>query len=365
MNYDLRPSYSVPMSDDPLITSLQTAPKVEEPKLDGALSRPENQNWWLLGHSIFVIALLTLVVIPFSIPGLARRVETRFGVGPIDVVFGLVILVVLFDLFAAYQQFLIRRLRRQLAEKQGHSDLLRNLAMMDSLTGLYNRRFAEQRLAAEVSRSERKGHPLTVLTLDLNNFKEINDTHGHAAGDQVLQEFAVQLNRVIRGSDLAVRLGGDEFLVLLPECTVEQLELVVGRLGVLEVDWQGQKIPVTFSAGWNQYQPGERPEEMLARADEILYTRKRASKNVQATSNASNKKDKVTLEQDLHAEAKQLPLHVLVDLTCPHCQKKNAFAVIQDAGPSQALHEKVLCAYCKKAWEPVIPGPIMAGPFPK
>jgi len=363
MNQDLRPSYSVPMSDNPLITSRQAAP-AEEPKLGRALPQPESQNWWLLGHSIFVIALLTLVVIPFSIPGLPQRLDTHFGIGPIDVVFGLVILVVVFDLFAAYQQFLIRRLRRQLAEKQGHSDLLRNLAMMDSLTGLYNRRFAEQRLAAEVSRSERKGHPLTVLTLDLNNFKEINDTYGHAAGDQVLQEFAVQLNKVIRGSDLAVRLGGDEFLVVLPECTVEQLELVVGRLGVLEVDWQGQKIPVTFSAGWKQYQPGERPEEMLARADEILYTRKRAGKKVQATSNA-NHKDEVTLEQDLHAEAKQLPLHVLVDLTCPHCQKKNAFAVIQDAGPSQALHGKVSCAYCKKAWEPVIPGPIMAGPFPK
>ena len=352
------------MSDDPLITSLQATPRVEEQKLERAIPQPENQNWWLLGHSIFVIALLTLVIIPFSIPGLARRVETQFGIGPIDVVFGLVILVVLFDLFAAYQQFLIRRLRRQLAEKQGHSDLLRNLAMMDPLTGLYNRRFAEERLAAEVSRSERKGHPLTVLTLDLNNFKEINDTYGHAAGDQVLQEFAVQLNKVIRGSDLAVRLGGDEFLVLLPECTVEQLELVVGRLGVLEVDWQGQKIPVTFSAGWKQYQAGESPEEMLARADEILYTRKRAGKKVQATSNA-NSKDKSALGQDLHAEAKQLPLHVLVDLTCPHCQKKNAFAVIQDAGPSQALQEKVSCAYCKKAWKPVIPGPIMAGPFPK
>lgn len=344
----------------PLIPSVATSPKAEEPKLDRALSQAEKQNWWLLGHSIFVIALLTLVVIPFSIPSFARKVETELQVKATDVVLGLVILVVLFDLFAAYQQFLIRRLRRQLAEKHWHSDLLRNLAMLDPLTGLYNRRFAEQRLAAEVSRSERKGHPLTVLTLDLNNFKGINDTFGHAAGDLVLQEFAALLNKVIRGSDMAVRLGGDEFLVLLPECTMEQLELVIGRLGVLEVDWQGQKIPVTFSAGWRQYQPGERPDEMLARADEILYTRKRASKRVQATSN-----DKAPLEQDLHSEAKQLPLHALVDLACPHCQRTNAFAVIHNAGPSQARHETVLCAHCKKSWEPSIPGPIMAGPFPK
>jgi len=347
---------------DPSIPSSPAPPKAAEPKLDHELTQSESHNWWLLGHSIFVIALLTFVVIPFSFPAFAKRAEVELGIKPTDVVLGLVILVVLFDLFAAYQQFLIKRLRRQLAEKQGHSDLLRNLAMIDPLTGLYNRRFAEQRLAAEVSRSERKGHPLTVLSLDLNNFKEINDRYGHAAGDQVLQEFAVRLNKVIRGSDLAVRLGGDEFLVLLPECTVEQLEFVVGRLGVLEVEWNGEKIPVTFSAGWKQYQPGERPEEMLARADEILYTRKRASKKVQV---ASIDDEKVSLHQDLHVEAKQLPLHVLVDLTCPHCQKKNSFAVVQDSGSNQAVNEEVLCAHCKKTWEPVVPGPIMAGPFPK
>jgi two-component system cell cycle response regulator len=104
--------------------------------------------------------------------------------------------------------------------------------------------------------------------------------HGHPAGDQVLQEFAAHLNRVIRGSDLAVRLGGDEFLVLLPECTLEQLELVLQRLGSLQVDWQGHKIHVTFSAGWRQYAMGDRPEELLAQADRALYARKRASKEV-------------------------------------------------------------------------------------
>jgi two-component system cell cycle response regulator len=173
---------------------------------------------------------------------------------------------------------LIKRLRRQLLEKQDHSYILRNLAMIDPLTGLYNRRFAEQRLAAEVARSERRGHPLTVLTLDLNNFKEINDTYGHPAGDQVLQEFGSRLNKVIRGADLAVRLGGDEFLVVLPECTLEQLKLVLQRLSSFELDWQGHKIPVTFSAGWKDYEMGDRPEEMLARADEALYTSKRATK---------------------------------------------------------------------------------------
>lgn len=335
-------------------------PKTEEQKALRELRQPEKQNWWLWGHSIFLIALLVFVVIPFAFPGLREKAENLFGFNRTDVVLCFVALLALLDLYALYQQFLIKRLRRQLAEKQGHSDLLRNLAMIDPLTGLYNRRFAEQRLAAEVARSERKGHPLTVLTLDLNNFKEINDKYGHLAGDQVLHEFGVRLNKVIRGSDLAVRLGGDEFLVLLPECTVEQLQLVVGRLGVLEVDWHSERIPVTFSAGWKQYELGERPEEMMARADEILYARKRASKKVYAPS-----KDQLALEQDLQVKAKQMPLHVLVDLTCPHCQKMNSFAVIQDAESNQAFRREVFCAHCKKVWEPVTPGPVMAGPFPK
>jgi two-component system cell cycle response regulator len=246
---------------------------------------------------------------------------------------------------------LIKRLRRQLAEKQGHSDLLRNMAMVDPLTGLYNRRFAEHRLAAEVARSERKGHPLTLLTLDLNNFKQINDTHGHPAGDYVLQEFAARLNSVIRGADLAVRLGGDEFLVLLPECTLEQLQLVLGRLGSLEVDWQGQRIPVTFSAGWKQYELGDRPEEMLARADQDLYERKRASKN------SGPAKD--------HVGTTPTPLHVLVDVTCPHCRKKNSVAVDAHSEMGVNGRQEVQCAHCRKEWEPALSGTIMAGPFPK
>jgi len=240
--------------------------------------RIDRRDWWVRGYSIFVILLLTCAVISLTLPALLAGAETVFNIKYTEAVFGLITLIVLFNIYTIYQDVLIKRLRRQLLEKQDHSYILRNLAMVDPLTGLYNRRFAEQRLAAEVSRSERRGHPLTVMTMDLNDFKHINDTYGHPAGDQVLQEFASHLNKVIRGSDLAVRLGGDEFLVLLPECSAEQLRLVLERLGSLAVDWHGQKIPVSFSAGWKDYKTGDRPEELLAGADQALYTSKRAHK---------------------------------------------------------------------------------------
>src|SRR5467141_3647137 len=227
--------------------TLPTSVEASDQVVTQELRRIERRDWWAWGSSILVMLLLTFAVISFSLPALHQGLKTFFNIKVSDALFGLIVLVVVFNVYTIYQQVLIKRLRLQLAEKHGHSEILRNLAMVDPLTGLYNRRFAMQRLASEVARSERRGHPLTVLTLDLNDFKQINDMHGHPAGDQVLQEFATHLNRVIRGSDLAVRLGGDEFLVLLPECTLEQMHLVLGRLGTLEVDWQGLKLPVTFS----------------------------------------------------------------------------------------------------------------------
>ena len=266
------------MNDTTQVRHLPPPAEIGAKELAEERRRIDRRDWWVRGYSIFVILLLTFAVISLTLPALLADAETFFKIKLTEAVFGLITLVVLFNIYTIYQEILIKRLRRQLLERQDHSYILRNLAMIDPLTGLYNRRFAEQRLASEVARSERRGHPLTVLTLDLNNFKEINDTYGHPAGDLVLQEFASRLNKVIRGSDLAVRLGGDEFLVVLPECTLDQLKLVMERLSSFELDWQGQKIPVTFSAGWKDYEMGDRPEEMLARADQALYTSKRGAK---------------------------------------------------------------------------------------
>src|SRR6266851_2371437 len=346
---------------DPQHRSVPASVGASDEELTQQLRKIEQRDWWFWGYSILVMLLLTFAVISFSLPALHEDLKTFIPLKVGDAVFGLIALVLVFNVYTIYQQILIKRLRRQLAEKQGHSEILRNLAMVDPLTGLYNRRFAEQRLAAEVARSERKGHPLTILTLDLNSFKQINDTYGHPAGDQVLQEFAAHLNKVIRGADLAVRLGGDEFLVLLPECTMPQLQLVLGRLGSLEVDWHGQTIPVTFSAGWKQYEMGERPEEMLARADELLYARKRAGKIPEPLADGRQQAP----DQRTQTETQPASLNVLVDLTCPHCHKKNSVALDTHSGTSNAAAREVKCAHCKQPWKPMLSGPIMAGPFPK
>ncbi len=260
-----------------------TQSRIQE--IQASLQKLERRDWWLWSLAIVVMLMLTLAVVSLTFPGLLKVEDPLFQFSLNQAVRGLVGLVLLFNTYTIYQQVLIKRLRRQLSEQleamgrlQTRAEEFHKQATVDALTGLYNRRFGEQRLAAEAARSQRHGHPLTVVALDLNNFKEINDRYGHLAGDQVLKEFAARLNGAIRVSDLAVRMGGDEFLVLLPECPPDQVQAMLARLTPLEVEYHGQRIPVSCSAGWVGYQRGETPEQFLERADQTLYADKRARK---------------------------------------------------------------------------------------
>jgi diguanylate cyclase (GGDEF)-like protein len=152
------------------------------------------------------------------------------------------------------------------------------IAALDGLTGLYNRQCGEQRLVEEMSRSQRHGSPLTIILVDLNGLKRINDTLGHAAGDLALRYFAERLQKAVRGSDVPIRLGGDEFLILLPECKLSEVHLVLNRLDGLTVEFEEHTIPLEFAAGWTNYIAGEAPQVMMRRADELLYANKRGAK---------------------------------------------------------------------------------------
>ncbi len=249
-----------------------------------SLQRLEQREWWLWVSAVIVMLALTVAVVSFTVPMLLHD-ELSYQFQLSQAVRGLVGLVLLFSTYGIYQQLLIHRLRRQLtsqiamtASLHSRAEEFYRLATRDALTGLYNRRFVQQRLAEEVSRSERHGRPLAVLLLDLNDFKHINDRYGHPAGDLVLKKFAGLLAGGFRTSDIPARVGGDEFLVLLPECPLEQVPNLLRRLHALEVDYSGRKIPVTFAAGWAGFQKGERADQLLERADQALYEDKRAAK---------------------------------------------------------------------------------------
>jgi diguanylate cyclase (GGDEF)-like protein len=263
------------MSDlkiDPVPPSLDPGEK----ELAEELSLLQKRDSWVGRYSIIVSLLLVGAIVALVVLALRQGAEPFYKVRLIEAIFGLIALIVLFNVYTIRQEILIKQLRIQLTEKQGQFYNLRNLSMIDPLTGLYNRRFAEQRLAAEVSRSERMGHPLALVMLDLNHFKQLNEASTRETGDQALKAFATRLSRVIRGSDLAVRLDADKFMILLPECAADQLQRVLGRLSPFELDWNGQKIPVTFTAAWKQYELGESAEEFLARVDQGLVGAKKA-----------------------------------------------------------------------------------------
>jgi diguanylate cyclase (GGDEF)-like protein len=242
------------------------------------LRKLQRREWWTWGSSLFVILLLTGGVASLSVPAIVEERNTVYGSGVMQAIAGLVFLIILFGGYLTYEKVLINRLRLELAEKQSHSVLWRDLALVDPLTSLYNRRYAERRLKEEISRAERRGYALTLVLFDLNDFKLINDQYGHPVGDLVLKEFAERLGKAVRVADLAARLGGDEFMLLLTECDSSQVPVMLRRLESIRVEVEREQIPVRFSVGWKEYEPGEGAQDMFSAADKALYMDKQAKK---------------------------------------------------------------------------------------
>lgn len=243
------------------------------------LRKLQKREWWTWGTSLGVMLLLTAAVASLSFPTiLSHDAGPSYGSGAMQSVAGLVGLILLFGCYLTYEKVLINRLRLELAERQVHSTLWRNLALVDPLTGLYNRRFAERRLRAEMARSERRRYPLTLALFDVDSFKAINDQFGHAMGDLVLKEFGGRLSKAVREADLAARLGGDEFMLLLTECDSSQMPRVLKRLEAIEVRSNNQRIQVQFSVGFREYMLGQQPSELIEEADKALYANKQERK---------------------------------------------------------------------------------------
>jgi diguanylate cyclase (GGDEF)-like protein len=254
------------------------------------LRQLDRRDWWLWWTAFSVMVGLLAVVVILTLVAALRVAEPAMLADLKDDIRGLTALVILFNLYALHQQLFIKRLRVQMLDQveslivmHGYAEKQRQEAVLDPLTGIYNRRLLDDRLSGEMARSERHNCPLTVVAFDLDGFKPINDQYGHAAGDLVLKSFADRLKRITRGSDVAARTGGDEFLLILPDCRPNQVERVLDRLKGVRVPVGNNDLSFGFSVGCAEYQPGEAIRDLLERADQELYRDKRARRAQRAS----------------------------------------------------------------------------------
>jgi diguanylate cyclase (GGDEF)-like protein len=162
-------------------------------------------------------------------------------------------------------------------------------ALQDPLTGLYNRRHLDERLAAELAGAQRHGRPLSILMIDIDHFKEVNDAHGHLAGDEALKMVAFILRAAVRKEDVLARYGGEEFVVVARETQLEGAHALAERIRRAversHCDWQGIElgvtvsIGVTVSVGLTEFVAGRSDREVLETADRALYLAKEGGRN--------------------------------------------------------------------------------------
>jgi two-component system cell cycle response regulator len=187
---------------------------------------------------------------------------------------------------------LLARVRSQV-RKRRYTERLRDnvqmsieMAITDALTGLFNRRYMESHLATLVEQAASRGKPLTVMVVDIDYFKAINDSHGHDAGDDVLRDFALRIKRSIRGIDLACRYGGEEFVLVMPETDMAVAAMVAERLRrriaaePFAIQQGSRVVPVTISIGIAALRDkDDTAASVLKRADQALYRAKRDGRN--------------------------------------------------------------------------------------
>jgi len=224
------------------------------------------------------VAILIIVVYAMRVMGNLLQAGGEFSFLRFSPVHSVSILVLMFLSMSWNFGFLlmaIDRLRNEVAD----------LALLDDLTGVGNRRHLLQRLTEECARSERSGEAFALLVIDLDGFKAINDTHGHAAGDACLQHFTLMAQTRLRPGDMLARTGGDEFCIVLPASTLREGAMIARRiLDVCREDAEacvGNDIPISLSIGVAQWsrEMGAFPDRVIAAADHALYAAKKDGRN--------------------------------------------------------------------------------------
>jgi diguanylate cyclase (GGDEF)-like protein len=271
----LRPSkrYSSPLEGSDIFRAQQA---------DSGLRQLARREWWLWLSAFFVATLSALGFVLSSFPTLFRHSEHFYEIRSDQARWGILCLLLLFNGWMLYRQWSFRRQRKQLdgqnAATDAHLGQISDPSGIDPVTGLHTRAFIEQQLGKEIARARRQNTALSLATIHLDDFAEMNKRYALSAMDAALKLLARRLKKACRGSDFAARLASDDFLLVLPECNVGEVQSVLNRLGAIELVVAGRKMNFVYTTGWVDYQPGDLPADLLKRAAQLLHLYENAAK---------------------------------------------------------------------------------------
>jgi len=250
---------------------------------ESSLRQLGRSEWWLWLSALLVSVLSATAFVLTAIPSYFRHSEHFYEIRSDQARWGILCLVLLFNGWLVYRQWTFRRRRRELSPDDAGRELLigqvPESSSIDAVTGLHTRAFIEQQLGKEIARAKRQNSSLSLATIHLDEFAEIIKRYGPSATDAALKELARRLKKACRGSDFAVRLANDDFLLVLPECGLGEVKTVLNRLGSLEMVCAGRKVDLAYTTGWVDYQPGDLPSDLLKRATQLLHLYENAVKD--------------------------------------------------------------------------------------
>jgi diguanylate cyclase (GGDEF)-like protein len=267
----------------PNSSSLEGSDSFRAQQAESGLRRLARREWWLWLSASFVAVFSAVAFVLSSFPSLFRHSEHFYEIRSDQARWGILCLLLLFNGWMLCRQWSFRRQRKQLSGQNAGADAqsgqVSDPAGIDPVTGLHTRAFIEQQLGKEIARARRQNTALSLATVHLDEFAEINKRYGQSAMDAALKELARRLKKACRGSDFAARLANDDFLLVLPECNLGEVKSVLNRLGALEMVCSGRKMNLVYTTGWVDYQPGDLPGDLLKRAAQLLHLYENAAKD--------------------------------------------------------------------------------------
>jgi len=255
--------------------------------------RLERRDWQFWSFLVLGVAIVGIGMAAYGLLSAPATAWTVQGIAQLipPMLFGVIALLVLVNFYLAQKDAVIRGLEQELVHQKIEAELNRELALQDPVTEVYNRRYLRVMLSKEISRVKRLGKSLAVMLVDITGFRRVNESLGHTGGDVVLRQIAQLLQAKLRNSDLVVRFGGDEFLLILPDTDDAGVQLLSARMKESLADWSRRsgmtEFNLRFAIGSARYTQDRPLDDLLKSAEQRLLHDRRTGGEAAASAGAA------------------------------------------------------------------------------